>query len=144
MDIAQEVGVPLEYALTLLDMESSGGLNVYGRDAVKCGPVGGEVTAENYAAYKARRAECGTQGCGPMQLTYGPLQDRADAAGGCWVPEVNLRVGLAEFAGYLLQGGDASAFSRWNTGKPAPSAYSTEAMVRLEMWRRVIQGETTI
>lgn len=145
MDVAQEVGVPLEYALVLLDMESSGGLHIFGAPKKLCGqPRNTPVTEQSYAAYLARRDECGSQGVSVLQLTWPATQDLADQQGGCWRIEVNLRVGLGIFAGYLMQGGDQSSFSRWNTGKPAPSAYATEAMVRLEMWRRVIQGETII
>lgn len=129
--------MPLEYALTLLDMESSGGLNIWGRDAVKCGPVGGEVTAENYADYKANRDRCGTQGCGPMQLTWAGFQDEADARGGCWIPEINVQVGLEVFADYYTRLGPRAAFKAYNGG----DAYAAEAMVRVDMWRKVIEGE---
>jgi hypothetical protein len=140
MDVARQVGVPLEYALTLLDLESSGGLNVWGHDAVKCGPVGGDVTEANYKAYLANRDTCGSQGCGPMQLTFRGFQDEADRRGGCWVPRINIEVGLEAFARNYVLAGDRAAFKAYN-GK---DTYATEAVVRLEMWRRVIQGETII
>lgn len=136
---AQRAGVPLEHALTLLDLESSGGMNVYGRDAVKCGPVGGEVTAENYATYKARRDECGQQGVGPMQLTFRGFQDEADRRGGAWIPRVNLQVGLESFAGDYVRIGAWGAYRAYN----GRDTYANDAMVRAEMWRRVIQGEST-
>lgn len=75
----------------MLMKESGGGRNVYGHDAVQCGPVGGTVTEDNYREYLRNRAQCGSQGVGPTQLTYYTLQDRADQLGGCWRPEINIR-----------------------------------------------------
>lgn len=132
--------MPLEHALTLLDLESSGGLNVYGASKPPhCGPlVGTPVTAENYRTYLERRAECKTQGVGPMQLTHESLQTAADAEGGCWDPAVNVRVGLRHFRSLLDRHGMEGAYSAYNTGKPGPSPYLAKALPRLTGWRRLL------
>ncbi|MGH3797847.1 MAG: hypothetical protein ACRDSP_23505 [Pseudonocardiaceae bacterium] len=130
---AARVGCPLEHACVLLDKESSGGLNVFGHAAVTCGPVGGDVTEQSYLAYKARRSKCGAQGVGPLQLTWPDLQDRADELGGCWRPEINVRMGLTEFARNLPRG-DWQAYLA-HSGKVA---YAEDAVGRVPYWRKVI------
>lgn len=128
------------YALVLLDMESSGGRNCFGAPK-NCGPPrGSEVTEARYKAYLAARDVCGLQGVGPLQLTFRGFQDAADAAGGAWRPEVNVRVGLAEFARLLQRNSARDSLSRWNTGKPGESPYSQKAMTLLPGWQRVIDG----
>lgn len=51
-------------------------------------------TEANYREYVRNRTQCGMQGVGPTQLTYYTFQDRADQLGGCWRPEINIRVGF--------------------------------------------------
>lgn len=122
-------------------MESSGGLNVFGAPK-NCGPPrGSEVTEARYRSYLAARGVCGSQGVGPLQLTWPALQDRADAAGGCWRPEINVRIGLELFAGHLRRTGSAQdSYSLYNTGKPGSSPYATKAMGLLPGWQRLIDG----
>src|SRR4051794_30203410 len=101
---AATVGLPLSYALAFLEKESSGtdsdgsrafGLNLFGHDAVANPVKGGFVTESRYDEYlHHRRAGRGAQGVGPCQLTWWEFQDRADALGGCWKPECNMRVGF--------------------------------------------------
>jgi len=138
---AQRTGCPLEFALTLLDLESSGGLNIFGTPKKPCGqPRNREVTEATYRAYLSRRTECGTQGVGPLQLTWGPTQDLADQQGGCWRPEVNVQVGLGVFAGHLQRYGERDAFSRWNTGASGDTPYSQRAMAMLPGWRMLVEA----
>ena len=97
---AKRVGLPLELACALLEKESSGGRNIYGHDPTIFAGAG-KVTRANYADYKRRRIASGNklmQGVGPCQLTWWELQDAADADGGCWHPEVNMRVGFRHLA----------------------------------------------
>lgn len=141
---AFRVDCPLTAAATMLDMESSGGLMVFGHDPPRCDApsyvLGGPVTRESYAAYRARRDECGAQGVGATQLTYPPFQDRADAEGGCWRPEINCRVGFDLLAGDIRKHGIRDAFSIYNTGRPGATAYAAKAMTILPRWQRVIEG----
>lgn len=137
--------MPLVHALVLLDKESSGGRNVFGAPKTACGqPRWTPVTRETYQEYLTRRAECLTQGVGPLQLTFGPLQDRADAAGGCWDPRISTRVGLAEFARLLSRNTVRDAYSRWRYGDPEAEVdnptYVDEAMDLLPRWQQVIDG----
>jgi hypothetical protein len=135
---AKRTGLPLAVGCVMLMKESSGGHNVYGNDGVKCGPRRGTVTEANYHEYKKNRARCGMQGVGPTQLTHYSFQDRADELGGCWRPEVNLRVGFETLAGYVRAGSVRDAFSRYNTGKAGDSPYARDAMNRLPHWEQVI------
>ena len=123
---AKRAGLPLELACALLEKESSGGRNVYGHDPTIF--VGaGKVTRANYAEYKRRRVASGNrlmQGVGPCQLTWWELQDAADADGGCWHPEVNMRVGFRHLATLVERYGRADGARRYNgsgaaAGKPA-------------------------
>ncbi|RJQ82039.1 hypothetical protein D5S17_03725 [Pseudonocardiaceae bacterium YIM PH 21723] len=135
---ADRAGLPLAIGCVVLMKESSGGQNVYGHDAVDCGPVGGPVTEENYREYLANRDSCGCQGVGPVQLTYWAIQDLADELGGCWRPEINIRVGFEMLAGYLREGSVQDAFSRYNTGQPGDSPYAKDAMDLLPEWEAIV------
>ena len=140
---AAVTGCPLVHACVLLDLESSGGMNIFSAPRTPgCGqPRGTLVTEQTWQAYLARRDECGTQGAGPMQITWAATQDMLDATGEAWRPEVNIRVGLELFAGHLQRDGDAAkAYSRYNTGRPDPSPYSRKAMTLAPGWQRVIGG----
>lgn len=132
--------MPLALACVLLDAESSGGKNVFG-EPKNCGPArGSEVTEARYKAYLAARDVCGAQGVGPLQLTWIPLQQMADEQGGCWRVEINVRVGLTEFARLLARYSVQDALSAWNTGKPGNSPYATKALGLLPGWQKVIDG----
>lgn len=134
---AKRTGLPLAVGCVMLMKESGGGKNVYGHDRVKCGPVGGNVTEANYRAYLRDRKRCGNQGVGPTQLTWPGFQDRADARGGCWRPEVNIAVGFEILAGYVKTGSVRDAFSRYNTGRPGDTPYSRSAMSLLPRWEAI-------
>ena len=130
----------LACACVLLMKESGGGTNVYGHDPVKCNgtPRGGPVTEENYRSYKANRSRCGAQGVGPLQLTWPPFQDRADEQGGCWRPNVNVRVGLDIFSGYMRVDGMRTAYRKYNGSGPAAERYADDAMSRTPKFQKII------
>lgn len=135
-------GCPIAHLATLLDMESSGGRNVWGKPPGECGQTRfSEVTEQSWHAYLARRNTCGQQGAGPLQLTWPGIQDAADAAGGCWRPHINVQVGARHFAELLKSyGNDRDALSAWNTGKPGWTTYSRLALPRLAEWQRILAG----
>ena len=103
---------------------------------------GSEVTRSAYLAYKQAVAagRAGRQGVGPCQLTYGPLQEQADKAGGCWDPAANMRVGFAHLAGLIRSHGLHDGFRRYNGSGPAAVAYANDAMHRLGTWRGRLAG----
>lgn len=130
----------LACACVLLVKESGGGMNVYGHDPVSCDgtPRGGPVTEENYRAYKANRSRCGAQGVGPVQLTWPGFQDRADEQGGCWRPDVNIRVGLDIFSGYMRVDGMRTAYRKYNGSGPAAERYADDAISRTPGFQQIV------
>ena len=142
--VAREVGLGLAVACAMLEKESGGGRNVYGHDKVRNpikSPSGRllEVTQENYEQYKRHRnAGLGAQGVGPTQLTFPPLQDRADELGGCWNPEANLRVGFTHLRDLVRRNGIALGGAVYNGG-PRPSEdarkYGADLQRRVLIWR---------
>ena len=137
---AKRAGLALELACALLEKESSGGRNVYGHDPTIF--VGaGTVTRANYGEYKRRRIASGNrlmQGVGPCQLTWWELQDAADAQGGCWHPEVNMRVGFKHLATLVKRYGASEGARRYNGSGEAAVAYSRDLMVRARRWEALI------
>ena len=103
---AERSELPIQLAAALLEKES-GGHNVFGHDRDRAaryifpardGTV--KVTKELYLEYKRRRVASGNkamQGVGPCQPTWS-FQDDADKLGGCWKPQVNMRVGFQRLA----------------------------------------------
>jgi len=135
----------------MLELESSGGRNVWGHDAVDTGGIytkGAEVDRATYLRYREERVagRIRTQGVGPAQLTYWKFQDMADEMGGCWQVEINVRVGFGILAGYLKAGagsttGVRNALSIYNTGKPGDSPYAAKGLPLVERWREVLAAE---
>lgn len=146
VQLADGAGLPLAAAAALLEQESGGGHNVWGHDNVATGGIyvkGSEVTRETYDKYRAARKAhtVGPQGVGPCQLTSEAFQDRADAAGGCWDPIANMRVGFALLATYARDWGMEAAFRAYNGGpaaraggNPAADRYAETAMDRYRRW----------
>ena len=139
IDIAHNAGLGLAEACTMLEKESGGGRNVFGSDGVSTGGAyrkGEAVTEENYKAYKAARLakRAGAQGVGPTQLTWPPLQIRADELGGCWRPEVNMRVGFEHLRDLIKAYGTRGGFRRYNGSGPAAERYADDAMAKLTRW----------
>lgn len=144
IELAASVGLPLELACAVLEKESGGGANVWGHDGVNTGGIyikGAPVTREAYLAYKARRSELGSQGVGPMQLTYYGYQDQADAAGGAWDPRANMRVGFGALAALVNTYGRADGVRRYNGSGPAADAYSVDVLGKAAKWATRIGGE---
>lgn len=141
VSIAASADLELAAAATLLMKESGGGRNVWGHDRVTVAPntyvKGGPVTQSNYAAYIAavKAGRAGRQGCGPTQLTFGPFQQRADDAGGCWRWEVNCRVGFEILADHIRRRGVQDGFRAYNGSGRAAEAYGRDAKTKYDAWR---------
>lgn len=138
-DAAVAVGVPYWATCAFLEQES-GGRNIFGHDGGASGWFSGrgEVTETNYAEYKAGRdAGKGAQGVGPMQLTYGPFQDEADALGGCWEPAHNITVGLSILKRIVAAG------KTWHQAAAAyngSEAYAVQMDARFTRWQQLLAG----
>jgi hypothetical protein len=137
---ARRAGLPLPMACALLEKESGGGRNVFGHDPTIF--VGaGEVTAAKYRAYKSQRGargQGGMQGVGPCQLTWWEFQDAADREGGCWRPEVNMRIGFRHLAALIKDSGPAVGARRYNGSGPAAEAYSRDLLEKARRWEAAI------
>ncbi len=140
---ARRAGLRLELACALLEKESAGGHNVYGHDpSIFSGR--GEVTRRNYAEYKRQRLASrnrSMQGVGPCQLTWWEFQDAADAAGGCWRPEINVRTGFSHLAALVERYGESDGARRYNGSGAGAEAYSRDLLVRARRWEAVIDGQ---
>jgi hypothetical protein len=139
---ARRAGLRLELACALLEKESGGGQNVYGHDpSIFCGA--GRVTRANYAEYKRGRLASGNrsmQGVGPCQLTWWEFQDQADAQGGCWRPEVNMRVGFRHLAALVERYGESDGARRYNGSGDTAEAYSRDLLAKARRWEAIIDG----
>ena len=127
MRVAREVGLPLAYACTVLELETSGGRNVFGSDSGYHGPYKGmEVTRERYLAYLRYANETGERnGVGFCQLTSAGLQERADELGGCYLPQPNVHVGFDYLRSLMRSSGSAElGFTHYN----GSAAYGRRAM----------------
>src|SRR4051812_41044514 len=133
---AQRAGLRLAVACAMLEKETSGGHNVFGHDPTIF--VGaGKVTKAKYLAYKQQRVASGNrrmQGVGPCQLTWYEFQDEADREGGCWRPEINIRIGFRRLAANIKQYGEADGARRYNGTGPAADAYSADLLRRAGPW----------
>jgi peptidoglycan hydrolase-like protein with peptidoglycan-binding domain len=146
---AEAAGLGLEYAAALLMKETTGGHNVFGHDRdkhhvyifpAKDGTV--KVTRDLYREYKKRRAQTGLcQGVGPCQLTAKFLQDWADREGGCWKPEINMRVGFRHLVDLMKDHGEATGIERYNGSGQAARDYRDDMLKRIAAWRAVLGGE---
>src|SRR4051794_36114790 len=139
---AQHAGLRLAVACAMLEKETSGGHNVFGHDPtifVGAGPV----TKAKYLAYKKQRVASGNkrmQGIGPCQLTWYEFQDEADREGGCWRPEINIRIGFRRLAANIKQYGEADGARRYNGTGPAADAYSADLLRRAALWDQRLAG----
>lgn len=143
VELAAAARLELACAAVLLIKESGGGNNVWGHDNVStdgCYDKGGVVTQANYTAYRAAVAQgrAGRQGCGPTQLTYGPYQDRADRAGGCWDWRANVSTGFGILAALIDQYGERDGFRRYNGAGAGAEHYADDAMGALGQWRTLL------
>jgi hypothetical protein len=139
---AQHAGLRLAIACAMLEKETSGGHNVFGHDPTIF--VGaGKVTKAKYLAYKQQRVASGNkrmQGVGPCQLTWYEFQDEADREGGCWRPEINIRVGFRRLAANIKLHGEADGARRYNGTGKAAEAYSADLLRRAAAWDQRLKG----
>lgn len=139
---AQRCGLRLAVACAMLEKETSGGHNVFGHDPTIF--VGaGQVTRAKYEAYKKRRVSSGNrsmQGVGPCQLTWWEFQDEADREGGCWKPEINIRIGFRRLAANIKAHGEADGARRYNGVGKAAEAYSADLLKRAAAWEQRLAG----
>jgi hypothetical protein len=138
VEIAAGAKLELASAATMLEKESGGGRNVWGHDGVSTGGYytkGAAVTRASYEAWKPNRSRLGSQGVGPTQLTYPPLQDQADRLGGCWDWRINVTVGFRHLAELQRQYGIRGGFRRYNGSGPAAEAYADDSMARRAKWQ---------
>lgn len=148
IELAARARLDLACACVLLQKESGGGKNIWGHDAVSTGGAyekGGPVTAANYQAYRTAIAKgaAGRQGCGPTQLTYGPFQDQADKAGGCWDWRANVLTGFSILASLIRVAGVQDGFRRYNGSGPAAEKYGADAISKLRVWQQRLAGQST-
>lgn len=143
VELAQAAKLDVACAAVLLVKESGGGRNVWGHDPVPTAGTyvpGGPVTRDNYRAYRdaVLAGKAGPQGCGPTQLTFRPLQAKADDLGGCWDWRVNVRVGFEHLAQLIRANGVRDGFARYNGSGSAAGRYADDAMTQLAVWQRRI------
>jgi hypothetical protein len=139
---AQRSGLRLAIGCAMLEKETSGGHNVFGHDPTIF--VGaGQVTKVKYQAYKQRRVASGNksmQGVGPCQLTWWEFQDEADREGGCWKPEINIRIGFRRLAANIKAHGEADGARRYNGTGSAAEAYGADLLKRAAAWEQRLAG----
>jgi cell wall-associated NlpC family hydrolase len=139
LNVARAVGLPLPFACALLEQESSGGNNVFGHDQVANPVKGGSVTKDRYMEYKHyRQMGLGANGVGPTQLTWPGFQDRADHLGGCWVYDVNLRVGFSVLRAQIRSNGVYRGFWNYN----GREAYAKQVMPRVIKWQTLLGADS--
>ena len=148
MHVSRQYNFPFPITCVVLERESMGGNNVYGGDdTIWQGHHLRKVTQQNYAEYRVERDwHKKAQGVGPMQLTFIPLQDEADAMGGCWNPYVNVLTGV-NFLDKKLRAYEADennsredaifkTFVDWNS-----EAYANAVVnVALPKWRGILKN----
>ena len=133
-----KVGLPL--ALAFLMQESGGGRNVFGHDMFGTekapGWGWGQVTKSRYLAFRKLRDQTGrSNGVGPMQLTSPGLQDQADEAGGCWVPQHNIAVGLHYAHDLIVLHGLEVGVARYNGSGAAAYRYAQQVLTLADHYR---------
>jgi hypothetical protein len=132
---ARAYGVPISLAFALFEHES-GFRKVFGHDPTIYAGAGA-VTKARYLAYRALRRAHGNrlmQGVGEGQLTWWETQDRADALGGCWRADANVRVALLTLAARIHEHGEAAGIARYNGAGPAAAAYSRQVRTLARVW----------
>jgi hypothetical protein len=141
IEAAVKAKIPRSRGLALIQTES-GFANVFGHDPTIFGGAG-HVTEVNYHAYKRERGphgRGGMQGVGPAQLTYWSIQDEADRRGGCWRPEVNMRVAFDHLRDLCRTHGVPQGLALYNGQGEAARRYSLTVRRRERQWKRVLLG----
>lgn len=129
---ARRAGLDLAVACAVLIQETAGGVNEFGHDPVSNPVKGGLVTQARYLEYlHHRNLGQGSQGVGPMQLTWGGYQDEADRIGGCWKPWLNMRVGFGILAGKIKSSRSLEeGLAAYNGAGAAAAAYGRQVAAR--------------
>jgi hypothetical protein len=142
---ALAAGVHLSLACALVEQES-GGRNIFGHDPVRFGQYGYrkdrtvKVTRRRYRRYlRLRKLGFGMQGVGPCQLTWWELQDEADRLGGCWRPEINMRVAFRRLKQLTDAHGEREGVAAYNGSGTAAVAYSSQVRARASNWHLTLQ-----
>lgn len=133
-----KLGLPL--ACAMLVMETGGGHNEFGHDSDAGGPCPGygwgTVTKAKYETFKALRVKEGrSNGVGPAQLTSPSLQDEADRAGGCWIPQHNMAVGFHYLHDLIKEHGLEAGCVAYNGSGPAAERYGAELLALAERFK---------
>lgn len=145
---ARNFELPASLVCAVIEKES-GFTNVFGHDSgpghtntIKSPPRPAPdlvVTQELYAEYlRQRNLGKGQQGVGPMQLTSAGLQDDADRSGGCWKPEINIRIGAKTLARHVARLGLQRGVQRYNGAEGLD--YSTDVLRRKRKWDERLAG----
>jgi hypothetical protein len=147
---AAKVGVPFYVACSFANQESNGA-NIYGHDKEVDGHARpfwghGVVTEANYKEYLIERnmfkdtIGYRAQGVGPGQLTWYGIQDRADAAGGCWKVDVNIRTMLEILKEYhdSETGTDLEKWQGAALKYNGKAVYVTQVTEKLARWKKLV------
>lgn len=142
---AREQEIPISVLFALVETES-GFRKVFGHDNTIFAGAG-VVTKEKYLRYKKQRLASGNrlmQGVGEAQLTFWAYQDRADAYGGCWRADPNIRVAAEILALYVDQGNTMrEALAKYNAGATNWTkglSYAGLVLGRRERWASLIKA----
>ena len=84
------------------------------------------------------------QGVGPCQLTWFSFQDDADKLGGCWKPQVNMRVGFQRLASLVRTHGDSVGARMYNGSGDAAVAYSADLLKKAAAWKARLDGAAPV
>lgn len=142
---ATRFGVPVALVCAVADVES-GFTNVFGHDTVR-NPIKSPpppapdrvVTEALYREYKRhRKLGEGSQGVGPMQLTFFTLQDEADALGGCFDPAINIHVGVRQLGSLIAAHGLRDGVQRYNGARG--HGYADRVLKRRALWEQRLAG----
>jgi hypothetical protein len=128
-------GLSASLGLAVVEHESSFA-NVFGSDPVRSPQIqGGPVTRTRYLRYRfLRRRGFGMQGVGLTQLTWYSYQDDADAIGGCYKPEPQLRVGFRLLAALIAAHGEHDGLRRYNGAGGAAEQYANDVLAIRDRW----------
>ncbi len=140
--------VPVALLCAMIETETEF-QNVFGGDNV-ANPIKSrgrpylKVTKPLYQEYlRNRKKGLGQQGVGPMQLTTGSYQDRADKLGGCWKPGPNIMVGAQVLVEKTrtVGGGVRNGVKAYNSWSEAGDHYADKlVMPRYAKWKERLGG----
>lgn len=137
MIASRYVVFPFRITCAILEIETSGGENIFGGDdSIWEGHHGKPVTEDAYRHFAIERDHYGkSQGVGPMQLTFPPLQKQADFIGGCYNPMCNVLTGVDFLNGVWTEGDAEGSIENWNS-RPE---YIEKFMNTLTRWRNELE-----